>query len=173
MLMWKDSSDQGDGHFRMWFSCVSKSGTRFLHHAAKALTARTDSKINIPFRWPILINHSFIQQTRIKKPTTLQVVSQVLRIPRQTTTKNILKKIPGTSQVVQWLGLCTSMRGAQVQSLVGELTSHMLRSLTKKNPQNLFLKWKKKKIPVVQWLGLCTFIAEDADSIPGHGAKIL
>ena len=71
------------------------------------------------------------------------------------------------------------MQGAQVRSLIGELTSHMLPSLTKKK-KNLFLKMqlKKKKIPggtslVVQWLGFCTFIAKDAGSIPGQGARIL
>ena len=35
----------------------------------------------------------------------------------------------GTSLVVQWLRICLAMQGAQVQSLVGELRSHMLWSL--------------------------------------------
>ena len=31
----------------------------------------------------------------------------------------------GTALVVQWLGICLAMQGRQVQSLVGELNSHM------------------------------------------------
>ena len=38
----------------------------------------------------------------------------------------------GTSLAVQWLELCASMQGAQVQSLVGELRSRMWHSTAKK-----------------------------------------
>ena len=38
------------------------------------------------------------------------------------------KYITGTSLAVQWLRLGLPMQGAQVQSLVGELSSHMLHS---------------------------------------------
>ena len=41
--------------------------------------------------------------------------------------------------MVQWLRLCLPMQGAQLRSLVGELRSHMLRSVAKK-------KKKKKKV---------------------------
>ena len=33
---------------------------------------------------------------------------------------------PGTSLVVQWLRICLAMQGTRVQSLVGELRSHIL-----------------------------------------------
>ena len=36
-----------------------------------------------------------------------------------------LKYYTGASLVVQWLGLCLPMQGVQVQSLVGEMGSHM------------------------------------------------
>ena len=43
-----------------------------------------------------------------------------------------LKGDPRTSLVVQWLRLYTSTAGAQVQSLVGDLRSHLLRGAAKK-----------------------------------------
>ena len=41
--------------------------------------------------------------------------------------KGIYKKptVNGTSLVVQWLSICLPVQGMQVQSLVGELRSHM------------------------------------------------
>ena len=47
-------------------------------------------------------------------------------------TKVIKRVNPGTSLVVQQLRLCASTAGAQVQPLVGELTSDMPKSMTKK-----------------------------------------
>ena len=40
--------------------------------------------------------------------------------------------VQGTSLVVQWLRLHLPMQGAWVQSLVGELRSHMLSGTSKK-----------------------------------------
>ena len=59
------------------------------------------------------------------------------------------KETPGTSLSVHWLGLCSTTAGAQVQFLVGELRSRMLRG-QKKTPGNSL---------VVQWLGLGVFTA--------------
>ena len=39
----------------------------------------------------------------------------------------VLKNIRGASLAVQWLRLCLPMQGVQVQSLVGQLRSHMPR----------------------------------------------
>ena len=39
----------------------------------------------------------------------------------------------GTSLAVQWLRLRASNAGVRVQSLLGELRSHMLRGMAKKN----------------------------------------
>ena len=38
------------------------------------------------------------------------------------------KELPGTSLVLQWLRICLPMQGTQVQTLVGNLRSHMLGS---------------------------------------------
>ena len=48
----------------------------------------------------------------------------------------ILKKNPGNSLAVQWLGLSAFTVGAWVQSLVRELKSHKLCSMAKKKKQN-------------------------------------
>ena len=48
---------------------------------------------------------------------------------------------PGTSLVVQWLRICLAMQGTRVQSLVGELRSHMLSN---------------KEAPASQLLSPCT-----------------
>ena len=50
----------------------------------------------------------------------------------------------GTSLAVQWLGLCLSTAGAQVQSLVKELTSHMQHCATKTKVKN---NQRQKKRP--------------------------
>ena len=42
------------------------------------------------------------------------------------------KKNLGNYLVVQWLGLCASTAGLQVQSLVKELRSHMPRGIARK-----------------------------------------
>ena len=42
------------------------------------------------------------------------------------------RRIPGTSLVVQWLNPVLPMQGAQVRSLVWELSFHMPCSVTKK-----------------------------------------
>ena len=42
-----------------------------------------------------------------------------------------LKTKTGTSPVVQWLTLCTSLQGVKIPSVVRELTSHMPCSMTK------------------------------------------
>ena len=45
----------------------------------------------------------------------------------------------GTSPVVQWLRIHLPIQGAWVQSLVGELRSHMPRSTAKKKKRNTIL----------------------------------
>ena len=42
------------------------------------------------------------------------------------------KYMVGTCLAVQWLRICTSSQGAEVQSLVEELRSHMLCGVSKK-----------------------------------------
>ena len=49
-------------------------------------------------------------------------------------TNSIKKWIQGTFLAIQWLRLHLSMQGAQVQSLVGELRSHMSCNQEKKKP---------------------------------------
>ena len=46
-----------------------------------------------------------------------------------------LKRLPGTSLVVQWLRLCFPMQNSWVQSLVGELRSHVPRDNEARAPQ--------------------------------------
>ena len=47
--------------------------------------------------------------------------------------RHMLKKHEGNSLAVQWLGFATFTAGAWVQSLVEELRSHRLHSMTKTN----------------------------------------
>ena len=48
----------------------------------------------------------------------------------------------GTSLMVQWLKLHTSVQGEQVRFLVRELGFHMLGGVAKKTKTNLFLQMK-------------------------------
>ena len=50
----------------------------------------------------------------------------------------------GTSLMVQWLRLCFPMQGAQVQSLVRELRSHMLNHVAKKKKKKGYTGVMKK-----------------------------
>ena len=50
----------------------------------------------------------------------------------------------GTSLMVQWLRLCFPMQGAQVQSLVRELRSHMLNHVAKKKKKKRLYRSHEK-----------------------------
>ena len=84
---------------------------------------------------------------------------------------NIRMSVKGTFLAGQWLRLHFLNSGAGFDFHMPQLRVCMPRL-------KILYTAIKKQIPggnslVVQWLGLCTFIAEDADSILGHGAKIL
>ena len=51
---------------------------------------------------------------------------------------------PGTSLVVQWLRICLAMQGTRVQSLVGELRSHILQNKEAPASQLLSLRTTAK-----------------------------
>ena len=57
--------------------------------------------------------------------------------------KALKKGLMGTSLAVQWLRLCASNAGAEVQSLVGKLRSHMPCGAAKKNKKERNCKEKK------------------------------
>ena len=73
--------------------------------------------------------------------------------------------------MVQWLRLRFPMHGVRVQSLIRELTSHMLW-VQKKFFFNLRINFfPRGTFLVVQWLGLHTSIAGGVGSIPGQRTK--
>ena len=99
--------------------------------------------LQVPAAWPLQVVHSMVVVPFKPSGAHLWLLSQIPMIWR----KLLLKNLPGTCLVLQWLikTLCFQWRVGWVQCVVRELRSYMPHSQKKKNTN-----WKKKEL---DWLG--------------------